>query len=197
MHDGGHGRIAPPASSPISTPPIRCSEILEHEEDFDYLNEDTDGTTTNAPPGLWTSSTSSAWTGLYEVSGGVAGGPHAAFADDAAERTLRRIVYRRGEASEVSAKAQRDVYLGFLDALARTAARAATARAGALRAAGRARAATRAAARRSSHHSSRRCSRRRSSRRSSRSRSSRCRRSRCCRSSRRSSRRRSSRHSSL
>ena len=102
-HDGGHGRTAPPASSPISTPPIRCSEILDHEEDFDCLNEDTDGTTTNAPPGLWTSSTSSAWTGLYEVSGGVAGGPHAAFADDAAERTLGRIVYRRGETSEVMA----------------------------------------------------------------------------------------------
>ena len=52
--------------------------------------------------------------GAVQVSGGVAGGPHAAFADDAAERTLGRIVYRRGEASEVSAKAQRDVYLGFL-----------------------------------------------------------------------------------
>ena len=96
-------RRRPPASSPISTPPIRCSEILEHEEDFDCLNEDTDGTTTNAPLGLWTSSTSSAWTGLYEVSRGVAGGPHAAFADDAAERTLGRIVYRRGETSEVMA----------------------------------------------------------------------------------------------
>ena len=55
--------------------------------------------------------------GAVQVSGGVAGGPHAAFADDAAERTLGRIVYRRGEASEVSAKAQRDVYLGFLDSM--------------------------------------------------------------------------------
>ena len=48
------------------------------------------------------------------MSGGVAGGPHAAFADGAAERTLGRIVYWRGETSEVSTKAQREVYLGFL-----------------------------------------------------------------------------------
>jgi hypothetical protein len=41
--------------------------------------------------------------GAVQVSGGVAGGPHAAFADDAAERTLGRIVYRRGETSEVMA----------------------------------------------------------------------------------------------
>jgi hypothetical protein len=101
-------------AAPIRTPPIRCSEIVEREEDFDYVNEDTDGTRPNTSPGLWTSSTSSAWSGLYEVSGSVAGGPHSAFADDSAERTLGRIVYRRGEDPAASAKAQRDVYLGFL-----------------------------------------------------------------------------------